>query len=1331
MGSCRPVYGDVRTESVEPDSHSSSLPFGDPSERMETQRGGPKALSAMAAQPPDPLQLLSKIAEGNYAMKNWKKHIKRGSALFIALVMCMSLLPAAALAVESVDDSAELTELKPENDQVAASQKACICNAAEGAPHEEDCPLYAAPEIPEEETAETKEEMPAKCTCEVRCAGDAETLCPVCGDDPAKCEGEEPVKETEEEPVITEKPAEPVQADSPEDVPSIAPVLAAVPAAQADEPEAYAIPGDAISVATGEELAEAYGKIQENESAAIYVTADLTMTEAIRCGGIRKYVTIIGQKNDGTAPVITRGEIGAVKDNARSTYNPAMFEVDGSLCLEKIILDDDCKTAGERYDQATTDGTGGNEDTVQDAIIAAYDDGDEIILGEGTELRNFGGMSAVRLSAGKLTMESGSAIVGSKEFDTKGGGTGAAGAVWIQGGELVMEDGAEIKGMSGRAIYVDGGSAAINGTIEDIKPNKYMWRADGKTGVVETGIHARNGAQVTLGEMVDNAADGANTGTAIALNGVDSSFTMVSGAVIKHAKDRTIDAHAASVVVDDGAIITDCENGIYIHDGAQLMLNGTITETKGGHPLQLNSPGGDSVTYAMIGKTGKIVNNYADYGAIYCQSGKIDLYGTIAGNFVKQHGGGIATPGHGKVDITMYPGAAITNNSCAEHGGGVQIKAHTTFTMKGGIISNNHSIASGGGVTVRSGGTFIMEGGEISGNHSKGYGGGVAVADGVAEFLGGEIFGNKMNAEIIRDSTALTSTATGGTDNDITITGGTGPAHYMVMDSGIKVSQNVYMSVNTKTVTVTDGTKLGNASSASVTALTKQGSADGFAAPIATLWVQNADSAYVTVAGVTPVEGKPIYVLAELGSGIIRIPAAISDGVISFNAPVSENGCALALVQPDNASGTLTLTADKTELQEGQTPYQVTYKLSFTPTSAEAAVTKVTAVMDSPLTGEGKDSVTLTRQSDGTWTGSWTGTLEQFEAGKSIITAAVATIEAGEADAKPVYSNGVETKLIPAPVVYYTITFNWANGGTVSHTVAAGSTVTAPAVPTYTSGNYRYTFASWNPAFEPNVTAGATYTAQYSSTYIGGTGGGGGGGGGRTTTIVDPEVPLAGDLQLNREDHFAYVRGYTDGTVRPNTPITRAQAATIFYRLLTDTSREIYFRETNDFTDVPDSHWANRAISTLSNAGVINGFQDGTFQPDAYITRAQFTAMTSRFEAVLPGLENTFADVSEDHWARDMIAYAANQGWVTRGGNFRPQENITRAEVMDMLNNVLDRRIDEEGLLPNVPVWSDVKAGDPYYYVVMEATISHDYERRNKEQNIENWTKLTEDPVWE
>lgn len=277
-------------------------------------------------------------------------------------------------------------------------------------------------------------------------------------------------------------------------------------------------------------------------------------------------------------------------------------------------------------------------------------------------------------------------------------------------------------------------------------------------------------------------------------------------------------------------------------------------------------------------------------------------------------------------------------------------------------------------------------------------------------------------------------------------------------------------------------------------------------------------------------------------------------------------------------------------------------------------------------------------------------------------------------------------------------------------------------------------------AAELSVIGGSTYsvTASFGREAGGGGGGGGGGtgggGGGGTggTTINDAEVPLAGDLQLNRDDHFAYIKGYQDGTVRPNNPLTRAQVATIFYRLLDETSRTIFFQETNDFTDVKDDFWACKAISTLTNAGIITGFKDGTFRPNAYITRAQFAAIAARFDNVVPGLENPFSDVAEDYWARDLIAYAASKGWINgSNGKFRPLENITRVEAMDFINNVLERHVDAEGLLEGCTTWSDVKPSDSYYYVVLEATNSHDHERRKEGELMENWTALNEDPVWD
>ena len=329
------------------------------------------------------------------------------------------------------------------------------------------------------------------------------------------------------------------------------------------------------------------------------------------------------------------------------------------------------------------------------------------------------------------------------------------------------------------------------------------------------------------------------------------------------------------------------------------------------------------------------------------------------------------------------------------------------------------------------------------------------------------------------------------------------------------------------------------------------------------------------------------------------------------------------------------------------------------------------------------------------------------------------------------------TRTQPVRAHTLTVRYQYSNGvqaaAAVGQTVAEGASysVTSPAI-----SGFRASAAVVSGTMgTEDLLFTVTYTAVGGGGGGGGTGGGGGGGttgGTGGTTINDAEVPLAGDLQLNREDHFAYIKGYQDGTVRPNNPLTRAQVATIFYRLLDEMSRTIYFQETNGFTDVKDDFWACKAISTLTNAGIITGFQDGTFRPNAYITRAQFAAIAARFDNVVPGLENPFTDVAEDYWARDLIAYAADKGWINgSNGKFRPLENITRLEAMDFINNVLDRHVDEKGILDGITTFTDVPVTNPSYYVVEEATNSHDYTRRTEGQLMENWTKLNPDPVWD
>ena len=236
---------------------------------------------------------------------------------------------------------------------------------------------------------------------------------------------------------------------------------------------------------------------------------------------------------------------------------------------------------------------------------------------------------------------------------------------------------------------------------------------------------------------------------------------------------------------------------------------------------------------------------------------------------------------------------------------------------------------------------------------------------------------------------------------------------------------------------------------------------------------------------------------------------------------------------------------------------------------------------------------------------------------------------------------------------------------------------------------------------------------------------------------VDPDPtpdPDPGDKpELNTEDHYAYIVGYEDGSVQPEGDITRAEVATIFFRLLTDESRDAFWSQTNDYTDVPADAWYNNAVSTLTNAGIIDGYEDGTFKPDGNITRAEFATIAVRFfEATYDG-EDLFSDIA-GHWAQDYINEAANAGIVDGypDGTFRPQQYITRAEAMTMVNRTIDRHPHKDHLLDDMIVWPDNPETAWYYEQVQEATNSHEYTMHtDDEQNLyEIWTELLPNRDW-
>ena len=230
----------------------------------------------------------------------------------------------------------------------------------------------------------------------------------------------------------------------------------------------------------------------------------------------------------------------------------------------------------------------------------------------------------------------------------------------------------------------------------------------------------------------------------------------------------------------------------------------------------------------------------------------------------------------------------------------------------------------------------------------------------------------------------------------------------------------------------------------------------------------------------------------------------------------------------------------------------------------------------------------------------------------------------------------------------------------------------------------------------------------------------------RPTVTIPDDVPTG----LNGNDHYAYIVGYPDKTVRPQNGITRAEVATIFFRLLTDETRNANSTKSNSYSDVAAGAWYNHAVSTLSAMGIVKG-SNGKFNPNAPITRAEFAAIAARFDDKANTTTADFSDIAS-HWAKNEISAASNNGWITGypDGTFRPDNKITRAEAMTLVNRVLKRLPEtEEDLHDDMIKWSDNSDVSQWFYLdVQEATNSHYYQ--TKENQFEKWTKLRETRDW-
>ena len=314
-------------------------------------------------------------------------------------------------------------------------------------------------------------------------------------------------------------------------------------------------------------------------------------------------------------------------------------------------------------------------------------------------------------------------------------------------------------------------------------------------------------------------------------------------------------------------------------------------------------------------------------------------------------------------------------------------------------------------------------------------------------------------------------------------------------------------------------------------------------------------------------------------------------------------------------------------------------------------------------------------------------------------------------DGKPVYT----ILTVYYDLDFHTLTFDTMGGSKIApETVRHGLTVAKPKDPV----NGGYIFDGWYTDKTYRIPYNfATPLTQDMTIYA------------KWFLIVLPGATVKKNTpKLNTADHFAYVQGYPDGTVKPAGNITRAETAAILFRLMDDASRKTYYSTKSGFRDVASGSWYNTYVATLNNAGVITDSSNGYFRPNEAITRAELAAMLAKFSETT-GAANYFNDVSAKYWAANAIAICAKLGWITGypDGTFRPDKNVTRAELMAMINRATGRAPKSaDAFLPGMKTWIDNTSDKWYYLDVQEATNSHSYTVKGSE----TWTALTSDPNW-
>lgn len=778
----------------------------------------------------------------------------------------------------------------------------------------------------------------------------------------------------------------------------------------------------------------------------------------------------------------------------------------------------------------------------------------------------------------------------------------------------------------------------------------------------------------TLQEGINYAKQNEAATTVQLWKNVTENVTITDDTVILDLNGRTVKGTGnGTVVTIKGGDVTLTGNGT-ITGGAGKQGGGVYIQDQGAFTMENGTITGNNVT--------------EQGGGVFVHNGTFTMNnGTITGNTASYTGGGVFVYNYLETQTAQFVmnGGTISENT-ANAGGGIgaygwkQDEGELVLRLNDGVIEHNTANGDGGGVAVESAdapdyvvnygatGQHTAEIGAVTvQNNSANKGGGVYSAESIIKISGADITDN--TADGIHGFGGGVYTQAGSvTVEDSKITGNTA-----------KVGGGIFAGHKARpTEVVVSGSELygntGTSHSADV-----YGNSEG---STTTITLSDAASMNGTLNG-KPITGWYWDENPRWGAAYTNRDDKVT-AVTGTQCLIAAHDAYFTVTYTDGVENEVLFEDQTTELENGS----ATPAFNGTPTREG-------------YTFAGWDvEVAETVTADVTYTAQWTTVPVTFTV---------------------TYTDGVDGQEIFADQTY---------------TVNAGT-----ATPAFSGTPARdgYEFAGWDPAVADAVTGNVTYTAQWTARSTGGGGTGGGGGGSSRpvtptpppTTITDPDVPLAAAPGLNSDDHYAYVTGYPDGTVRPQANITRAEVATIFFRLMTDEYRTTNWATANAFPDVADaSLWYNNAVSTAAKAGLLKGKEDGKFYPTANITRAEFATIAARFTSDTEITAKPFPD-TVGHWAEQDIIRAVQAGWIkgNSDGTFRPNDPITRAEAMTLVNRMLDRVPDKDHMLSDMVTWPDNPISAWYYEAVQEATNSHDYQR-DELGVTETWTGKLPDRDW-